>query len=298
MPILKGRYGSDAVVGVSSRDYDLLDRAQVDLMLCEHQPEVLVHLAAYCGGLGANRANPADFYFRNTLLIAHVFQAAAEHRVKKLIYTMGGCSYPVDASSPIDEGQMWQGLPHGDSLAYSAAKKMGLIASAAYAHQYGLRSAVLVPGNMYGPHDNFRTAESHVIAAMVRRLYEARVEQKEEVVMWGSGLALRDFVYAGDVAATLPYFIEHNDVPGPINIGSGTATSIRELAAAIAAVVGYEGRITWDISKPDGQMEKLFDVRRLERLGLACPTSLCDGLQKTVDWFVEHYAKRSDGIRL
>lgn len=298
MPILFDRYGTDHVVGLCSRDYDLMDPVQVRRMFSEQRPDVLIHLAAYSGGIGANRDFPADFYYRNTLLTALVFHEAAMCKIKKMIYTMGGCSYPATARSPIDEGQMWDGFPQPESAGYSTAKKMGIVASMSYRKQYGLNSVVLIPGNMYGEYDNFRNNESHVIPAMVRRYFEVRRSGAKKITMWGSGEALRDFVYAGDVAAVLPFFIENYDATGPINVSSGTTTSIKELAETIREMVGFEGEIVWDTSKPDGQMVKIFDVTHLKELGLACPTPLREGLRRTVAWFAANYDARTDGIRL
>lgn len=298
MPILLAQYGADRVVGLSSRDYDLMDPAAVRRMFDERRPDVVVHLAAYSGGIGANRSFPADFYYRNTVLTALMFQEAAVRRIAKLIYTMGGCSYPANATSPIDEGQMWNGYPQPESAGYSAAKKMGLVASRSYRHQYGLNSVVLIPGNMYGEYDNFRNEESHVVPAMIRRYYEARLARQDAVVMWGSGTPSRDFVYAGDVARCLPYFIENYDSSEPVNLSSGTATTIKELAETIKDLTGFRGDIVWDRGKPDGQMVKVFDVTRMRSLGLSCDTSPRDGLARTIDWLTTHYRERTDGIRL
>lgn len=298
LPILQAKYGRQSVVGLASRDYDLMDPAAVRRMFDERRPDVVVHLAAYSGGIGANRAFPADFYYRNTLLTALVFQEAAARKIRKLIYTMGGCSYPATATSPIDESQMWNGYPQPESAGYSAAKKMGIVASRSYRHQYGLNSVVLIPGNMYGEYDNFRNDESHVVPAMVRRYYEARLAEQDAVMMWGSGAPQRDFVYAGDVAACIPYFIENYDSSEPVNLSSGTATTIKELADTIKRLTGFRGDIVWDRTKPDGQMVKIFDVTRMRGLGLACGTSLADGLGRTIDWLGRNYRERADGIRL
>lgn len=298
MPVLRERYGGDRVVGVSSRDYDLMDSTEVKRLFHEQRPEALIHLAAYSGGIGINRARPADFYYRNTLLTALVFEAAAAFKVRKMIYPMGGCSYPATARSPIDEGQMWDGYPQEESAGYSMAKKMGIVASRSYRIQYGLDSVVVIPGNMYGEYDNFRENESHVVPAMVRRYYEAMRSGAPEVVMWGTGTPVRDFVYAGDVAATFPYFIENYSSSDPVNISSGIRTTIRELAETIRDLVGYTGQIRWDTGKPDGQRAKIFDVARLKSLGLSCPTPLREGLSRTICWFARHYEDRSDGIRL
>ncbi len=298
LPILESKYGKDNIKGVSSKDYNLINSVEVRKMFSELQPEIVIHLAAYSGGIGANKEFPADFYYRNTLLTAMVFQEAAISKVKKLIYPMGGCSYPALATSPIDESQMWAGFPQPESAGYSTAKKMGIVASQSYRKQYGLNSVVLIPGNMYGEYDNFHPRDSHVVPAMIRRYYEAMLENAEKVVMWGSGRPVRDFVYAGDVAAVIPWFIENYDETGPINISSGTTTSIRELAGAIKELTGFKGEIEWDASKPDGQMVKIFDVAKLNSLGLSCPTPLKEGLKTTINWLAKNYKDRGDGIRL
>lgn len=298
VPILVEKYGASNVRALTSRDYDLMDPAQARSMIAEHKPGVLVHLAAYSGGIGANRKSPADFYYRNTMLTATVFEAAARGGVTKLLYPMGGCSYPATATSPIDESQMWNGYPQPESAGYSSAKKMGIVAAESYRTQHGLNAIVLIPGNMYGEFDNFREAESHVVPAMIRRYYEARLKNLSEVVMWGTGEPVRDFVYARDVAALFPYFIENDAPQQPINLSSGTTTSIRELAEQIKIATGYAGRITWDTTKPNGQMVKIFDVKRLNALGLSCATALSVGLRKTVDWFAGNYEGATDGLRL
>jgi len=299
IPVLHARYGAQNVLALSSKDYDLLDRAQVRQMFAQTQPDVLVHLAAYSGGIGINRTKPADFYFINILMQALVFEEAALYgKLKKLVYPMGGCSYPATATSPIDEGQMWQGYPQDESAGYSAAKKMGIVASRSYRTQHGLKTSVIIPGNMYGEYDNFRNSESHVVPAFIRRYYEEKQSGAKTIVMWGTGAPQRDFVYAGDVAALIPYFIEEYDSVEPVNLSSGTAISIKELADTLKSTMGFEGDIQWDTQKPDGQRVKIFDISRLRSLGLSCPTSLAEGLAKTIAWFKAHYASRSDGLRL
>jgi len=298
MPVLAEHYPDAEITGLSRADYDLMEPSQVDLMFKELKPEILIHLAAYSGGIGANRMYPADFYYQNTLLTALMFERAAKNNVKKMLYPMGGCSYPATATSPIDESQMWNGYPQPESAGYSTAKKMGIVASISYRQQYGLNSVVIIPGNMYGEYDNFRLQESHVIPAMIRRFYEAKLNSVKTVEMWGTGKPQRDFVYAGDVAKLIPRFIEEYNSSDPVNVSSGTTTSIRELAETIAELMGYQGEIVWDTSKPDGQMIKIFDVRKLNSLGMQCSTPLREGLRKTINWFMEHYEKRTDGIRL
>ena len=298
IPILRATYGESHVVGLSSKDFDLLRQDQVEQMFEVHKPEVLIHLAAYSGGIGANRAYPADFFHKNALFVTLMFDAAARHGVKKMIYPMGGCSYPATASSPISEDQMWNGYPQPESAGYSVAKKMGIVTSQSYRQQYGLNSVVLIPGNMYAEYDNFRESESHVVPAMVRRYYETKLRGDKEITMWGDGLPVRDFVYAGDVAKTIPWFIENYDSSEPVNVSSGTKTSIRELAETIKNKMGWDGEIKWDASKPNGQMVKIFDVARLNGLGLSCGTSLAEGLDKTIQWLEKNFSAKTDGLRL
>jgi len=298
LPLLGDRYGADNVIGVGRDDYDLTSASEFDRMLTELQPDTVIHLAAYVGGIGANQRFPADFFFTNTLLTVHAFHTAAKHGVKKLIFPMGGCSYPGQAVSPIKEAEMWNGYPQPESAPYSIAKKLGIVASEAFNRQFGLRSVVLIPGNMYGEFDNFRIDESHVIPAMVRRFHEANLRGIGKIHMWGTGKPIRDFIYAGDVASLFPYFIDQDYDQGPLNISSGSGISVRELADTIAELTGFSGDIEWDTDKPDGQMEKIFSTDKMNALGLSTATSLREGLQRTIDWFITNYADEGDGIRL
>ena len=295
---LTATYGSSRVIPVSSKDFDLMDNHEVEKLFTHHSPTAIVHLAAYSGGIAANRTYPADFYFRNTILTALLFHWAAKYRVSKLIYPMGGCSYPAAATSPIGEDQLWNGYPHADSAAYSTAKMMGTVAASAYKAQYDLNSTVLIPGNLYGEYDNFHRLDSHVVPAMIRRYHEARLTLADSITQWGSGLPERDFVYAKDVAATIPFFLESENITGPVNISSGRKITIRALAESIAALTGFEGEILWDTSKPDGQMVKIFDVSALNAFGLSCNTSLDTGLESTITWFSRNYEGATDGLRL
>jgi len=298
VPVLEKAYGNKVVRGVSSNDYDLMNPNDVAAMFSSEKPDVVIHLAAYSGGIGANRTFPADFYYRNTLLAALTFEQAARNKTGKMIYTMGGCSYPAKATSPIDETQLWNGYPQPESAGYSTAKMMGTVASKSYREQYGLNSSVLIPGNLYGEFDNFTRLDSHVVPAMIRRYYEAQRDGLDEVVMWGTGMPERDFAYAGDVAALIPWFIENYDTSDPVNISSGTRTPIKTLAETIARLVNFKGAIKWDTEKPDGQMVKIFDTARLSGLGLSCDTPLEEGLTKTIDWFAKNYDGATDGLRL
>ncbi len=298
LPQLRAAFPGRDIVGVGSSAGDLTRLDETLALLDRERPEVVVHLAAYSGGIGANRTWPADFYWRNIMLVSTMFEAAARKGVCRLVYTMGGCSYPATARSPIDEGQMWEGYPQPDSAAYSSAKKMGLVAAEAYRVQHGLKSLVLVPGNMYGEFDNFRTAESHVVPAMLRRFYEASRSGAKTVECWGTGRAERDFVYAGDVAAMIVKLIDREDVAGPINLSKGETVSIRTLAETVKRVVGLKAELAWDATKPEGQLIKVFDTTKMHALGLNAPTSLDEGLERTFAWLARNYDAAGDGLRL
>ncbi len=273
------------LVPVHRADYDLLDPAATVRMLAEVRPDAVVHLAAKVGGIIANKDYPADFFFENNVINTWIFEACRKAGVKKLVTFMGGCSYPADAVSPIGENQIWNGYPQPESAPYSVAKKLLLIQSDAYRRQYGLNSIVLIPGNVYGEYDNFNWEYAHVIPAMIRRFSEACDAGTQSVTCYGSGQPTRDFVYACDVARLVPWFLEHYDQSDPVNISTGTRTSIRELAETVARITGFAGDIQWDTSQPDGQRDKIFAVDRLHGLGLRCDTSLADGIQRTVDWY-------------
>ncbi len=295
VPVLKKAYASE-IIPVSSRDYDLRHREEVEKLFAAVKPTLVVHLAARVGGIVSNKKYPVEFYYDNILINTHVVHQAYHSNVKKLVMTFGGCSYPSTATSPIDEKQMWNGYPQKESAAYSVAKKMQLVQSVAYRDEYGFNSISLIPGNLYGEFDNYSLEHSHVIPALIRKFYEAKREGKKSVPLFGTGKPKRDFVYAGDVAALFPYFLENYDSSDPVNISSGTTTPIAELAATVKKYIGYTGAIEWDISKPDGQMVKIFDVTKLESLGLKCPTSLEEGLRRTIEWFCREYDR--GGVRL
>ena len=258
-------------------------------MFADHRPDWVVALAGYVGGIGANLAYPADFFYRNIVIQTLTIHEAWKAGVKKLLTVMGGCSYPASAPSPISEERMWEGLPAFESTPYSVAKKMALIQSEAYRRQYGFNSIVLIPGNVYGEYDNFEVENSHVIPATIRKFFEAGRAGDSEVKMWGSGKPTRDFVYAADVAELFPWFLENYDISEPVNLSTARSTSIRELAETVKELTGFRGEIAWDTSKPDGKMLKIFDNRKLKGLGLDCPTPLREGLERTIRWFAKNY---------
>jgi len=278
-------------------DYDLSDQNAVRALFSDVRPDVVIHLAGLVGGILANKQRPAEFFYDNIMMGTMVLHEAWVYGVSKYLTCIGGCSYPATAPSPIQENSLWNGYPQQESAAYALAKAMSVEQAQAYRRQHGFNAVVLVPGNVYGPHDNFDLNNSHVIPALIRKYYEAKLEGKSEVVIWGSGRPIRDFVYVEDVAAAIVRALEHYDSDDIVNISSGTGTSIRELAAMISELLGYKGSVVWDWTKPDGQLDKTFDVTRMKTLfGFECTTSLRDGLNRTIQWFAKHYG--TNEIRL
>lgn len=282
--------GYTGVVPLSSREYNLLEQADVRRMYAELKPEVVIHLAALSGGIKVNRERPADFFYRNLLMNTMVMHEASVAGVRKFVTCMGGCSYPANAPSPIREEEMWNGYPQPESAPYSIAKKMNIVQADAYRRQYGLHAIVLVPGNLYGPYDNYNLNDAHVIPALIRKVYEAQMRGEKQIGAWGTGKPVRDFVYSRDVARALIVALETYDQPGIINISSGVQTTIRELYDLVTGLCGFTGTVAWDTSKPDGQMYKGFDVTRMKTLlGFECATPLRDGLAETIAWFKDNY---------
>ncbi len=283
--------GSSAELILPSRsDCDLTEQSDVRRLLVETKPNVVFHFGALVGGLQANIDRPADFCVQN--LLAQTIMLDESHKVgcEKYITLMGGCSYPGNATSPIVEEDMWEGFPHEGAAPYSSAKRMNIVMSQAYRKQYNFNSIVLVPGNIYGPEDNFDLNNSHVIPALIRKYYEAKLNGTDKIIAWGSGKPLRDFIYIEDaVKAIYKAACEYNS-SDIINISSGTSVSIKTLTETIASVVQFEGEIVWDTSKPDGQMEKGFSVEKMQEILAFKPSIyLEDGLTKTYNWFVKNY---------
>ncbi len=291
VPELKKAFPAAELVTVTRRDYELLEPGAPARMFRDIHPDGVVHLAAKSGGILDNRQRPADYFYENLAMNTAVLHEACKAGVRKLVTFMGGCSYPATAVSPIGEDQMWNGFPQRESAGYSVAKKMLLVQSMTYRQQYGFNSIVLIPGNVYGEWDNFNLTQSHVIPALLRKYQEAKERGHADIQAFGTGRPTRDFVYAGDVAATVPWFMDHYDSSDPVNISSGTRISIKELAETIRKVTGFPGRIVWDTTQPDGQMDKIFDVTRLHQLGLSCPTPLEEGLRRTLRWFLQSREK-------
>ena len=278
------------LIAPSRSDYNLLEQSDVRRLMADTQPELVFHLAALSGGILANRDYPADFCYQNLLMNTMVAHEAWRAGVRKFVTLIGGCSYPAHAPNPIREADLWSGYPQQESAAYSLAKRMSVVMAEAYRHQHGFDAIVLTPGNLYGPHDNFDLQNAHVIPATIRKFFEARRRGDAEIVAWGTGAPVRDFIYVGDACEAILIAAERYSGPEIINVSSGVQTTIRELIETVAELTGFEGHVRWDTSKPDGQMFKGFDVVRMhERLGYRCPTTLREGLSRTIAWFEQHY---------
>ena len=270
-------------------EYDLVDRAACRKLIADSKPDVVFHLAAKVGGIGANRDNPGGMIFENAMMGLQLVEECRLAAVKKLVVAGTICAYPKFAPVPFREDDIWNGYPEETNAPYGIAKKMMIVQSMGYREQYGFHSIVLFPVNMYGPRDNFDLRTSHVIPAMIRKFVTARDEGKAEVTLWGDGSPTREFIYAPDAAEAFVLAAERYDSSDPVNIGSGNEISIKDLATLIAKAVGYTGTFVWDTAQPNGQPRRRLDVSRAkERFGFVAKTGFADGLAKTVAWYLEN----------
>jgi GDP-L-fucose synthase len=277
-----------------SAEYDLTDAHAAARLMRDAAPDLVMHLAARVGGIGANRANPGVFFYDNLLMGAHVIEQARRAGVGKVLVVGTVCAYPKHTPVPFREADLWNGYPEETNAPYGIAKKALLVQAQAYRQQYGLDTIYLLPVNLYGPRDNFDPASSHVIPALIRKFVEAVEAGRDTVEVWGTGRATREFLYVDDCARALLLAAERYDGAEPVNVGSGREVSIRELADRIAALCGFTGRIAWDASKPDGQPRRLLDTSRaVEAFGFTATTPLDEGLAATVDFF--RRARRAGG---
>jgi GDP-L-fucose synthase len=275
------RDGHDVVVARSA-DYDLTSMGDTAGMFDSAGADLVFHLAAEVGGIGANRANPGRYWFANLAMGANVLEQARLHETPKLVIVGTVCAYPKFAPVPFNEDDLWDGYPEETNAPYGVAKKAVLVGAQAYRAQYGLDAIFLLPANLYGPRDNFDLETSHVIAALIRKMIEA----DDEVVLWGDGSPTREFLYVDDCVDGLVLAAERYDGPEPVNLGSAHEISIRDLAELIADVTGYEGRIAWDTEKPNGQPRRSIDATRARRLfGFEARTPLREGIERTVAWY-------------
>jgi GDP-L-fucose synthase len=269
--------------------YDLTREADVTRMYSDLEPDVVIHLAAVVGGIGANRDSPGLFFFENVMLGALTLEHARRTGVEKFVGVGTICAYPKLAPVPFMERDLWNGYPEETNAPYGIAKKMLLVQGQAYRQQYNFNAIHLLPVNLYGPHDNFNPKSSHVIPALIRKCLEAAEKGAAEVVIWGSGTATREFLFVEDCAEGIVLATERYDGDEPVNIGAGFEIGIRDLAELIAELTGFNGRLTFDRTKPDGQPRRMLDVSRAEsRFGFKATTDFRDGLRRTIDWYRAH----------
>jgi GDP-L-fucose synthase len=274
------------VVVPRSKDYDLVEMDAVRRLYADAKPDVVIHLAARVGGIGANQANPGRFFYDNLMMGTQLIEVGRQLGIKKFVAIGTICAYPKYAPIPFKEDDLWAGFPEETNAPYGLAKKMMLVQSQAYRQQYGFNSIVLFPVNLYGPRDNFDLETSHVIPALIRKCAEAQQNGKPEIVLWGDGTPTREFLYVEDAAEGILLAAEQYNDSRPLNLGTGEELSIKTLAGIIAAEVGFHGRILWDPTKPNGQPRRCLDISRIKQtIGFQPTHSLRDGLKKTIQWY-------------
>jgi GDP-L-fucose synthase len=292
---LRGR-GYPNIIVPRSRDYDLRDQEIVKKLYKETKPEIVIHLAAVVGGIGANRANPGRFFYDNAIMGIQVIEYARRFGAKKFVAVGTICAYPKFAPIPFKEEELWNGYPEETNAPYGLAKKMMLVQAQAYRAQYGFNAIYLLPVNLYGPGDSFDLETSHVIPALIRKCVEAQENNDAEIVLWGDGSPTREFLYVEDAAEAIVMATERYNSGEPVNLGTGQEVSIRDLAHIIAAQVGFSGGIRWDTTKPNGQPRRCLDVSRAERyFGFRARCGLREGIAKTIEWFMAYRSKPPRG---
>ena len=270
-------------------DHDLTRQDAAESLIADTRPDVVIHLAAEVGGIGANRANPGRYFYANMAMGLHLVEAARQHGVGKFVQVGTVCAYPKHTPVPFREDALWDGYPEETNAPYGVAKKALLVMLQSYRAQYGLNGIYLLPVNLYGPGDNFDLETSHVIPALIRKFVAARDRGQDEVEVWGTGTASREFLYVDDAARGIVAATEAYDDPDPVKIGAGREVTIRELVEMIAGLTGYKGAIRWDASKPDGQPRRMLDTTRAaERFGFSAEVGLEEGLRRTIDWWETH----------
>ena len=272
-----------------SKDYDLREKEAVVRLYQNSRPDIVIHLAAVVGGIGANRKYPGRFFYDNAIMGIQLIEQARLHGVEKFVCVGTICAYPKFTPVPFKEEALWNGYPEETNAPYGLAKKMLLVQLQAYRQQYGFNGIYLLPVNLYGPQDNFDPEYSHVIPAIIKKCVDAKAKREEEIVAWGSGKASREFLYVEDAAEGIVLAAERYNQGEPVNLGCGVEITIKDLVHLIARLAGFEGKITWDPTKPDGQPRRRLDTSKAERLfGFKARTPLGEGLKGTIEWYVAH----------
>lgn len=278
--------GCQKVISPRKREYDLRERSEIARLLKSTAPDLIIHLAAVVGGIGANRLHPGAFFYDNAIMGIELIEYARRLNVRKFVCLGTICSYPKFAPVPFREEDLWNGYPEETNAPYGLAKKMLLVQAQAYRKEYGFNCIYLLPVNLYGPKDNFDPQTSHVIPGLIRKLLEAKARGERTVTCWGTGSASREFLYVEDAAEAILLAAERYNKADPVNIGSAHEITIRELAELLSKLTGFEGELIWDATQPDGQPRRRLDVARAEReFGFLAKTSLVDGLRQTIEWY-------------
>ncbi len=275
-----------------SKEYDLTHEAAAEKLYADHKPDVVIHMAAEVGGIGANQKNPGRYFFANMAMGMHLIEQARIRGLKKFVQVGTICAYPKFTPVPFKEEELWNGYPEETNAPYGVAKKALLVMLQAYRQQYGLNGIYLLPVNLYGPGDSFDLQSSHVIPALVKKCVEARRAKLDHIEAWGTGSASREFLYVDDCAEGIVLATQKYDGPEPINLGAGREITIKALTELVAKLSYFTGKIVWDPSKPDGQPRRCFDTQKAEALfGFKAKTTLEEGLQKTIAWYESHSSR-------
>jgi GDP-L-fucose synthase len=294
-PVVRQLQETGAIISTfSSSEYDLTQQANVARLYADFQPEVVIHLAARVGGIGANRANPGSFFYVNAIMGIELMEQARLNGVAKFVQVGTVCAYPKFAPIPFSEDDLWNGYPEETNAPYGLAKKMLLVQAQAYRQQYGFNAIYLLPVNLYGPGDNIDLNDSHVIPALIRKCVEAARTGAKTVEVWGTGSPTREFLYVEDAARAIVLAAERYEGGEPVNIGSSEEISIRDLAELIVDLTGFKGELSWNASQPDGQPRRKLNVDRAwKEFGFRSQTAFRDGLRETIRWFEEATARSS-----
>lgn len=269
-----------------SQDYDLVRMEAVKRLYVDARPDVMVHLAARVGGIGANMRNPGSFFYENLMMGVQLMEQGRLHGIEKFVAIGTICAYPKFTPVPFREDDIWNGYPEETNAPYGLAKKMLLVQSQAYRQQYGFNAIYLLLVNLYGPGDNFDPEYSHVIPALIKKVFDAKELGEKSIVAWGTGQASREFLYVENAAEGIVLATEKYNKPDPVNLGAGFEITIRELAELICALAGFDGKIKWDTSKPDGQPRRCLDTNRAKKeFGFVARTDLQEGLKRTIEWY-------------
>jgi GDP-L-fucose synthase len=280
------------VTTFSSREYNLTSQAEIARMYADQQPEIVIHLAARVGGIGANRDNPGSFFYENAIMGIELMEQARRHDVSKFVQVGTVCAYPKFAPIPFSEDDLWNGYPEETNAPYGLAKKMLLVQAQAYREQYGFNAIYLLPVNLYGPGDNIDLHNSHVIPALIRKSVEARERKADSVEVWGTGKPTREFLYVEDAARAIVLATERYNKPDPVNVGSSDEITIKDLVELIVELTGFKGKVVWDHTKPDGQPRRKLNVERASReFGFRSTTPFRVGLSETISWYQEITAR-------